>query len=88
MAAVVLGLTADALEEYTPNSLASPLFNCFISICAFSMRLRKQFEYCLKKKERHSQLGVNVLHVAEFVAKATFSKPGGGLIGLSATVLV
>jgi len=32
MAAVVLGLTADALEEYTPNSLASPLFNCFISI--------------------------------------------------------
>ena len=32
MAAVVLGITADALEEYTPNSLASPLFNCFISI--------------------------------------------------------
>ena len=46
MAAVVLGITADALEEYTPNSLASPLFNCFISIGAFSMRLRKQFEYC------------------------------------------
>ena len=32
MAAVVLGITADALEEYTPNSLASPLFNCFILI--------------------------------------------------------
>ena len=43
MAAVVLGITADALEEYTPNSLASPLSNCFISIAAFSMRLRKQF---------------------------------------------
>ena len=37
-------------------------------------------------KKRHSQLSVNLLHVAEFVAKATFSRPGGGLIGLSATV--
>ena len=49
---------------------------------------RYRYSGTLKKNERHSQLGVNLLPVAEFVDKATFSKLGGGLIGLSATVLV